>query len=88
MNTQNLLGLGIGITAIILVAGLIVAILFYNQYHNITTKESPLCLTGSCSSVSQGCGTTPFKVQQDGSLVCKTSLFTQTTPNVSVSSSG
>jgi len=88
MNTQNLLGLGIGITAIILITGIIVAILFYNQYHTITTKESPLCLTGSCSKISQGCGTIPFKVQQDGSLICKTSLFSETTPNVSFSSNG
>ena len=88
MNTQNLLGLGIAIVSIILVAGIVVAILFYNQYHNITTKESPLCLTGSCANTSQGCGTIPFKVQQDGSLICKTSLFSGTTPNVSVSSNG
>lgn len=85
MNTQSYLVILAVVLSIILLLGIVLSVVFYNEYHNIRTKESPLCLTGTCSNTSQGCGTIPFKVQSDGSLLCKTSLFTQTTPNVNMS---
>jgi hypothetical protein len=84
MNTQSYLVILAVVLSIILILGIALSIIFYNEYHNIRTKESPLCLTGSCNFTSQGCGTIPFKIQSDGSLLCKTSLTTQTSPNVSV----
>jgi hypothetical protein len=88
MNTQTYLTILAVVLAIILVLGIVLSIVFYSEYHNIKTKESPLCLTGSCQYTSQGCGTYPFKVQQDGSLLCNPSIFTKTTPGVSVGSNG
>ena len=72
------------ILTIILILGITLDVIFYLEYKNITTKESPLCLTGSCKASSQNCGGFPFKVQDDGTIVCKPSIFNDTTPNVSI----
>jgi hypothetical protein len=48
-------------------------------------NENPLCLTASCSATSNACGTIPFIYDENSkTYICKTSLFTDTSPNVNI----
>ncbi len=76
--------ISIVILSIILLTGIGLTILFYVQYNNITTKESPLCLTAGCKASSQSCGYYPFKFE-NGSYICKPNLTTDKTPGVTTS---
>ena len=73
------------VLVLILILGIVLSVIFYGEYRNITKNESPLCLTGSCAAPSEKCGYYPFQLQ-DGQVVCKSSIFNDKVPNVTTSS--
>ncbi len=75
------------IVAIILLTG-ILGFIIYDEGSKYIEKENPLCLTASCAEASNACGTIPFIYDENSkTFICKTSLFTDSSPNVNISPS-
>jgi hypothetical protein len=73
--------------SLVLAGGVILWIVWDKGLKDCEKGESPLCLTGSCPSLTkdtptvQGCGQSPFKIDssgkavvQNGKLICKGSI--------------
>jgi uncharacterized membrane protein YqiK len=72
------------ILIVVCVVGIILVIIFYLQYKDLVDNESKLCLTGSCAATSNNCGSSPFKLDDSGSIVCKPqSIFASQIPATS-----
>jgi hypothetical protein len=72
------------ILIVVCVVGIILVIIFYLQYKDLVDNESKLCLSGSCKYTSDNCGSSPFKLDDDGVVVCKPpSIFTSQIPATS-----
>jgi hypothetical protein len=69
------------ILSVMLIAGIIYWIIEDKGKKDCETKESPLCISGSCPATTDSCGNAPFKVNSDGSLTCKAPI-TQNSNNV------
>ncbi len=61
----------IGGLSLLLLIGIAYWIVEDKGKRDCETKESPLCISGSCPATTDGCGNAPFKVNSDGSLTCK-----------------
>jgi len=69
------------ILIVVCVVGIILVIIFYLQYKDLVDNESKLCLIGSCAHTSDNCGSLPFKLDDDGVVVCKPqSIFASQIP--------
>ena len=76
------------ILSITLAIGIAMWIIWDKGLKDCEKGESPLCLTGSCPSLTQdtpdvqGCGQSPFKIDssgkavvQNGKMICKSSII-------------
>lgn len=87
---KSISGVEIGviiILALVLAVGAVMWIVWEKGVSDCEKGESPLCLTGTCPSATQGtdsiqgCGLSPFKVDssgkaivQNGKMICKGSI--------------
>jgi hypothetical protein len=64
----------VSILSLLIVIGIVLIVVFQNQYNNCKGKESPLCLTGNCPANTDACGASPFRYV-NGEIKCKYAIF-------------
>lgn len=64
----------VSILALLIIIGIVLIVVFQNQYNKCKGKESPLCLTGNCPANTDACGASPFRYV-NGTIECKYAIF-------------
>lgn len=70
------------IISVVMLISIVVFFIINNEYNKLVGNPSNLCLSGSCAFPSNKCGAVPFKVDDQGQLVCANpSIFNLAVPS-------
>jgi hypothetical protein len=70
MPSESALWVVLSILSVLMLISIIVFFVINNEYNKLTSNSSKLCINGSCAYPSSKCGAVPFKVADDGTLLC------------------